>query len=528
MATNPLFFQSTPDFGDDPLTPLQRLLGQGASQGQLLDFAKSNKLTGNESTKLSDLTGLPIESFLQDPNDFQGTVLSIDSARKPRSGLISGRDAIGGIFPSGPSGTRVRTYPDPDKFLRGITKTPNDFQGTVLPNLYGVGPVSLPTRDLNDFLARRSEFDRANQGDQLFPISPTIRPPIDRIERRPNGGLITLRGGETLQQGLDREQRDKLISSFGSGGGPGGVHLDPIGRSSRSEPSVTGGSAIEGFLNQISDLRNQLNIPRPQHSLVGSTINRNLLFPEESPGFKLGQNLITERGKTQREDLNEILERSGIGGSASGVGLGALERLNRQGDIDIGNLALESADQAQDAALAFEPLQQNNFLNELRLGLAQIELAKNRGLKREQIAALLQFQLAQGVGGLSANVLNTLIGLLTGGGGTGGSAGAGGAGGAAGGIGGIINNLSRLLQGGSATQPGQIGNLLSQIDRLLGDAGIIVPPGTPQLPLGIINDFEQLAQSLLGGDPGFDFANDPLFDDFDLDFGGDGGIFDFL
>lgn len=125
----------------------------------------------------------------------------------------------------------------------------------------------------------------------------------------------------------------------------------------------------EGEIDRYTGIRNKLGAPRLQDTELAKIINRTLTNPEESPGFKLGQNMLNQSRTTQRENLNTILEKSGLAASPSGIGIKALNMLNRQGDVEMGNLALTEGSNAINRSMQFQPMVENAFNTELDRGL---------------------------------------------------------------------------------------------------------------------------------------------------------------
>lgn len=171
-------------------------------------------------------------------------------------------------------------------------------------------------------------------------------------------------------------------------------------------PSRSAGSSLSGF----STLRNELGINRPQNRPIGQVIERNLLEPEESPGFKLAQNLLVDRSEKRKGDLETIVERAGLG--ASGPALKSLDIIERGTDVELGNLALEAADTAEKRALEFEPLVQNTFLKELELAMIEADRAKGREFKREELKNLATLSLGASAGSVLGKASPTLIDKL--------------------------------------------------------------------------------------------------------------------
>ena len=175
------------------------------------------------------------------------------------------------------------------------------------------------------------------------------------------------------------------------------------------EPRITGAGPIGTNLDLISQLRNALGLPRPTRSPTGRAINRAITSPESSPGLQLGENLLTAKRETDRETLNTAMQRSGLAGSPSGPGVRALTTLNRQGDIDLGNLALQTQDRALAQGLGLEQLSSSSFLNELGQGIGIYEKAEDRKVQREAIEALLKNALASAGGTITAAALPRLL-----------------------------------------------------------------------------------------------------------------------
>lgn len=201
--------------------------------------------------------------------------------------------------------------------------------------------------------------------------------------------------------------------------------MPPLNLNLFEEPNLPSDVSIPGSrgLDLFGKFRNQLGISRPQNRLIADILGRGLLEPESTPGFRLGQSLLTERRGAQREALNDMLRRSGLAGSPSGAGLGFLSKLEREGDIDTGRLALQAEDTAQARALNFEDQIQRMFLSELNaaLGLDERdtqrafqaqESAKQREVQREALKALQQMGLAQAGGGLLASGLPRVLANL--------------------------------------------------------------------------------------------------------------------
>ena len=169
------------------------------------------------------------------------------------------------------------------------------------------------------------------------------------------------------------------------------------------------GNIARTALSNYGNYRNLVKMPRPQNRPISKVIARNLQFPEESTGFKLGQRLLSGKQATDRENINTILQRSGLGDSPSGVGFKLLEKLQRSGDTAYGDLALGSAKNAESAAREWESTLQNNFQTELSKALGQEELAKNREIQREAIDAYRQKGFAEGAGKLTSQALGPLL-----------------------------------------------------------------------------------------------------------------------
>src|SRR3990167_10289371 len=175
------------------------------------------------------------------------------------------------------------------------------------------------------------------------------------------------------------------------------------------EPRITGAGPIGANLDLFSQLRNALRLPRPSRSPTGRAINQAIISPESSPGFQLSQNLLTGKRETDRETLNTAMQRSGLAASPSGPGVRALSTLDRQGDIDLGNLALQTQDKALAQGLGLEQLSSSSFLNELGQGIGIYESAENRKVQREAIEALFKNALATVGGTLTAAALPRLL-----------------------------------------------------------------------------------------------------------------------
>lgn len=195
------------------------------------------------------------------------------------------------------------------------------------------------------------------------------------------------------------------------------------GRAERTAPD---------YIGQFTDVRKTLGVPRLQDTDLAKIINEGLVNPESTPSFKLGQRLINERGVTQKEDFLSSIGRAGLGGS--GIALRGLNTLGRQGDIDIGNLALTEGINTRNAALSFVPkvedsflaelnkaygleeqgitdlgnlegASQSGFLNELGLGLRQEELAKTR----ETALKIQEMKNQAGLGTVAGNLLSQAL-----------------------------------------------------------------------------------------------------------------------
>src|SRR3990167_3252712 len=180
------------------------------------------------------------------------------------------------------------------------------------------------------------------------------------------------------------------------------------------EPRITGAGPIGANLDLFSQLRNALRLPRPSRSPTGRAINQAIISPESSPGFQLSQNLLTGKRETDRETLNTAMQRSGLAASPSGPGVRALSTLDRQGDIDLGNLALQTQDKALAQGLGLEQLSSSSFLNELGQGIGIYESAENRKVQREAIEALFKNALATVGGTLTAAALPRLLDAIFG------------------------------------------------------------------------------------------------------------------
>lgn len=158
-------------------------------------------------------------------------------------------------------------------------------------------------------------------------------------------------------------------------------------------------------LEATSRARNLLGVPRIQNSLISRYINSDLLNPEGNPSFQLGQNLINERAKTTEEQLRTAFHRSGL--DTSGASLKALLPFKRQGDLDIGNLALSTGINAENQAKAFEQLKQQGFAGEQGLSTIMYQLAEQRKHQKELLEMLSKQE--------SGNLLGTVgPGLLSG------------------------------------------------------------------------------------------------------------------
>ena len=243
----------------------------------------------------------------------------------------------------------------------------------------------------------------------------------------------------------------------------------------------------------------------PFNTLVGKRVASNLVSPESTPGFKLGENLITAQGDARERSFKEGLFRSGLAGSPSGPGLKNLNILDRREDIDIGNLALEAGDLALDDAIRFE------------------EGIENRAVDRELIAATKDLAesdrinaLIKAGGGFLGDVAPSIIDILFGkngvlrSGGSGGGAGGGiiGAAGAA-----IAKGAQAIIKQFPGTSQ-QTANLLATIDQKLAAGGVdLTQLGNISPPI----DFNSFTPE--GG-----FPNLEGFDDFFSDFTPEGGF----
>ena len=143
------------------------------------------------------------------------------------------------------------------------------------------------------------------------------------------------------------------------------------------------GRTAEDEIGRFTDIRKNLNAPRLQDTDVAKMIREGLIDPSSTPGFKLGQNLINERGRTQREDFLSSIGRAGLGGS--GIALKGLNTLGRQGDIDIGNLALNEGVNTRNAAMSFAPKVEDAFWTEMNkaLGLEEQGVSDLFSLEKE-------------------------------------------------------------------------------------------------------------------------------------------------
>lgn len=196
------------------------------------------------------------------------------------------------------------------------------------------------------------------------------------------------------------------------------------------------------IFDELQQIRKAIGLPRPEGTEVAKQIQTNLLEPEKSPGFQLAQNLLTERATVRKRNLNDILQKAGLGGTVSGPGLEKLVSGERQTDIDLGNLALGTSEKARGEALDLTRISEGVF--GLESGRArrgtEIEQTLDAALERLNVGIegrrkiqkeLLDSNFFQSLGNLGANAIPAILDFLFGKGTSSGSAG------------GILNNLFR-------------------------------------------------------------------------------------
>ena len=233
---------------------------------------------------------------------------------------------------------------------------------------------------------------------------------------------------------------------------------------------------VAGNTGQIFDefqqIRQRLGLPRPENTEVAKQINTNLTEPEKSPGFQLGQNLLTERAEVRKRNLNDILQKAGLGGTVSGPGLEKLVSGERQTDIDLGNLALDTSEKARGEAQTQTRINESVFESERSQARFGTERELTRESEEKRAETLADSQFFQSLGSLGANALPGLIDALFG------------SGTSSGDDGGIINKLLDSLFGEEEEEAEDAAGIVGQAGTAAG-TGIATQAGSAAAKAGI-------------------------------------------
>ena len=269
------------------------------------------------------------------------------------------------------------------------------------PNAPYPGPMSIPFGKTNEVLPRN--FQEPSFGGSRTPIGNLARTALSnygdyrnltglpRPQNRPFFNLLTDEGMRSPRSFFDEisGMRDKprraalpfedqvdINKLVGMSPQDRLGYLEPITRGTATDTS----QLLKDFLRA-----GPRGTPRIGDSEIAGIIREAMRTGgESSPSFKLGQLMITERGRTRDEDLRESLGRAGLAGS--GIAMRGLETLGRQGDVDIGNLALTEGANAQNRAFSLEQATQQEYGTDLDRALQQFTGARNRGMAGEQIS----------------------------------------------------------------------------------------------------------------------------------------------
>ena len=115
------------------------------------------------------------------------------------------------------------------------------------------------------------------------------------------------------------------------------------------------------IFDEFQQLRERLELPRPENTEVAKQIQTNLKEPEKSPGFQLAQNLLTEKTEVRKKNLNNILQKAGLGGTVSGPGLIEQVGGEREDDKLLINAALGASEKARGEALDLTRISESTF-----------------------------------------------------------------------------------------------------------------------------------------------------------------------